>query len=214
MIPLIFAFSIMVLPGTFAQFFANPSDSGFFSQSALFIATTFSPTSVWYWIVIFILVVVFTFFYTLIIFQQQQLAENLQKNGGFVPGIRPGKRTSEYIERVLTRLTFVGAIYLSFVVILPTYLIRFLNVPFFFGGTVIGALLSGWDQPVPLSSAWVYGASLIGAGLGCVIAVGALPLVGGIGVIAVAFAMINVVGGYVVTDRMLQMFKRKPEAER
>ncbi len=124
MIPLIFAFSIMVLPGTFAQFFANPSDSGFFSQSALFIATTFSPTSVWYWIVIFILVVVFTFFYTLIIFQQQQLAENLQKNGGFVPGIRPGLPTQQYLNRVILRITWGGALFLGVVAILPFFFSR------------------------------------------------------------------------------------------
>ena len=91
MIPLIFAFSIMVLPGTVANFIYNPSSTNFVSRFAGFVVTTLSPASIWYWVVIFILVVIFTFFYTLIVFQQQQLAENLQKNGGFVPGIRPGR---------------------------------------------------------------------------------------------------------------------------
>ena len=124
MIPLIFAFSIMVLPGTFAQFFANPSDTGFFSRGALFIATTFSPTSLWYWIIIFVLVVIFTFFYTLIIFQQQQLAENLQKNGGFVPGIRPGLPTQQYLNRVILRITWGGALFLGLVAIMPFFFSR------------------------------------------------------------------------------------------
>ncbi len=121
MIPLIFAFSIMVLPSTFAQFFANPSSSNFFSKAALFIATTLSQTSIWYWIIIFLLVVVFTFFYTLVIFQQQQLAENLQKNGGFVPGIRPGHPTQQYLNRVILRITWGGAIFLGIVAILPFF---------------------------------------------------------------------------------------------
>ena len=121
MIPLIFAFSIMVLPGTVAQFIANPSSNNFFSRVALFISSTFSPSSVWYWMVIFILVVIFTFFYTLVVFQQQQLAENLQKNGGFVPGIRPGVPTQQYLNRVILRITWGGALFLGFIAILPFF---------------------------------------------------------------------------------------------
>jgi preprotein translocase subunit SecY len=121
MIPLIFAFSIMVLPGTVAQFIANPASNNFFSRVALFISNTFSPTSVWYWVVVFILVVMFTFFYTLIVFQQQQLAENLQKNGGFVPGIRPGVPTQQYLNRVILRITWGGALFLGFIAILPFF---------------------------------------------------------------------------------------------
>jgi preprotein translocase subunit SecY len=124
MIPLIFAFSIMVLPGTIAQFFANPSSDSFGSSIALFFATTLAPTSVWYWVLVFILVVVFTFFYTLVTFQQQQLAENLQKNGGFVPGIRPGVPTQQYLNRVILRITWGGALFLGMVAILPFFFSR------------------------------------------------------------------------------------------
>lgn len=128
MIPLIFAFSLMVLPGTVAQFFANPSSDSFVSSIALFFATTLSPTSVWYWVMVFILVVVFTFFYTLVVFQQQQLAENLQKNGGFVPGIRPGVPTQQYLNRVILRITWGGALFLGMIAILPFFFSRVTGV--------------------------------------------------------------------------------------
>jgi preprotein translocase subunit SecY len=121
MIPLIFAFSIMVLPGTVAQFFADPSSDGFVSSVALFFSTVLAPTSAWYWVMVFILVVVFTFFYTLVVFQQQQLAENLQKNGGFVPGIRPGVPTQQYLNRVILRITWGGALFLGCVAVLPFF---------------------------------------------------------------------------------------------
>ena len=121
MIPLIFAFSIMVLPGTVANFIYNPSSTNFVSRFAGFVVTTLSPASIWYWMVIFILVVIFTFFYTLIVFQQQQLAENLQKNGGFVPGIRPGVPTQQYLNRVIVRITWGGALFLGTVAILPFF---------------------------------------------------------------------------------------------
>ena len=128
MIPLIFAFSIMVLPGTIAQFFANPSSDSFVSSIALFFSTTLSPASVWYWVLVFILVVVFTFFYTLVVFQQQQLAENLQKNGGFVPGIRPGVPTQQYLNRVILRITWGGALFLGMIAILPFFFSRVTGV--------------------------------------------------------------------------------------
>ncbi len=79
-------------------------------------------------ITIFILVVVFTFFYTLVIYQQQNLAENLQKNGGFIPGIRPGRPTAEYIMRVLVRITWAGALFLGLIAILPNLITAFFNV--------------------------------------------------------------------------------------
>ncbi len=121
MIPLIFAFSIMVLPGTIANFVYNPSSSGFLSTFAGFVVSVFAPTSVWYWIAVFLLVVLFTFFYTLIVFQQQQLAENLQKNGGFIPGIRPGVPTQQYLNRVILRITWGGALFLGLVAIMPYF---------------------------------------------------------------------------------------------
>jgi preprotein translocase subunit SecY len=121
MIPLIFAFSIMVLPGTIAGFFANPSSNSFIARIASFFETQLAPTAVWYWVVVFILVVIFTFFYTLVVFQQQQLAENLQKNGGFVPGIRPGVPTQQYLNRVILRITWGGALFLGVIAILPFF---------------------------------------------------------------------------------------------
>ena len=128
MIPLIFAFSIMVLPGMVANFIYNPSSSGFVSSFAGFVVATLAPTSLWYWVMVFILVVVFTFFYTLIVFQQQQLAENLQKNGGFVPGIRPGVPTQQYLNRVIIRITWGGALFLGLVAIMPFFFTRITGV--------------------------------------------------------------------------------------
>jgi preprotein translocase subunit SecY len=83
------------------------------------------------------MIVFFCFFYTAVTFKPDDVAENLKKNGGFVPGIRPGKKTAEFIDKVLTRLTVVGAIYLSVVCVLPTILIAQFNIPFFFGGTAL-----------------------------------------------------------------------------
>ncbi|MBM3940283.1 MAG: preprotein translocase subunit SecY [SAR202 cluster bacterium] len=119
MIPLIFAFSIMILPGTIAGFFYNPSGAGIVNSFWSFIYTAFSPTSFVYWLLVFFLVVIFTFFYTMVIFQQQQLAENLQKNGGFIPGIRPGAPTQQYLNRVMLRITWGGALFLGLVAVLP-----------------------------------------------------------------------------------------------
>ena len=117
MIPLIFAFSIVILPGTVATYFAT--NTGAVGDVARFFADLFNPTSVIYWILVFILVVIFTFFYTLVVFQQQNLAENLQRNGGFVLGIRPGRPTQEYLNRVIVRITTGGALFLGFVAIVP-----------------------------------------------------------------------------------------------
>ena len=117
MIPLIFAFSIVILPGTVATYFAT--STGVVGDVARFFADLFNPTSAIYWVFVFILVVIFTFFYTLVVFQQQNLAENLQRNGGFVLGIRPGRPTQEYLNRVIVRITTGGALFLGFVAIVP-----------------------------------------------------------------------------------------------
>jgi preprotein translocase subunit SecY len=117
MIPLIFAFSIVILPGTVATYFAT--NTGAIGDVARFFADLFNPTSAIYWVLVFILVVIFTFFYTLVVFQQQNLAENLQRNGGFVLGIRPGRPTQEYLNRVIVRITTGGALFLGFVAIVP-----------------------------------------------------------------------------------------------
>lgn len=119
MIPLIFAFSIMILPGTIASYFADPTSESVGARIANFFTTTLSPQYVTYWVFVFFLVVIFTFFYTLVVFQQQNLAENLQKNGGFIPGIRPGKPTGDYINRIVIRITWGGALFLGVAAIIP-----------------------------------------------------------------------------------------------
>tara|TARA_Y100000590_G_scaffold70753_2_gene77434 strand:- start:9148 stop:10482 length:1335 start_codon:yes stop_codon:yes gene_type:complete len=120
MIPLIFAFSILMLPPTIASYFQQSSNATV-AGVADFFARNLGPTEPFYWIVLFWLVVGFTFFYTIVIFQQQNMAENLQKNGGFIPGIRPGPPTHEYLMRILTRITWGGSIFLGLVAIVPFF---------------------------------------------------------------------------------------------
>ena len=117
MIPLIFASSVVILPGTIANFLAVRGD--WIGSLAVTLASWFSPTNPLYWALTAVLAILFTFFYTLVVFQQQNLAENLQRNGGFVPGIRPGKPTQDYLNRIILRLTWGGAIFLGFVIIVP-----------------------------------------------------------------------------------------------
>ncbi len=119
MIPLIFAFSILILPSTIASYFQNPASDSFGANLADFFTNTLGPTGTTYWILVFIFVVVFTFFYALIVFNQQNLADNLQKNGGFIPGIRPGKPTHDYLMRVIYRITWAGAIFLGLIAVMP-----------------------------------------------------------------------------------------------
>jgi preprotein translocase subunit SecY len=129
MIPLIFAFSILILPPTVASYFVDPASTGIVSRVASTIADTLNPSGVTYWVLIFIFVVVFAFFYTLVVFNQQNLAENLQKNGGFIPGIRPGRPTHEYLFRVLIRITWGGALFLGVVAVLPFVAGQVTNLP-------------------------------------------------------------------------------------
>ena len=135
MIPLIFAFSLVIFPSAAADFLRNQSDAGWVHTIANFVVDWFGPgvggtqtASPGFMITIFVLVVLFTFFYTLVIFQQQNLAENLQKNGGFIPGIRPGRPTAEYIMRVLVRITWAGAIFLGLIAIVPYFVTSLFNV--------------------------------------------------------------------------------------
>ncbi len=119
MIPLIFAMSIMLFPGTLAGYFQY--SGGLLGDVGSFIVRWLSPTSPFYWLLYFVMVVGFTFFYTIVIFQQQNIPESLQKNGGFIPGIRPGRPTGEYLNKVLLRITWFGALFLGVVAILPYF---------------------------------------------------------------------------------------------
>jgi preprotein translocase subunit SecY len=120
MIPLIFAVSIMVFPGMIANFLASSNRSGV-QDVAKRMATFFSPNTLQYNIIYFFMVVGFTYFYTMVIFQQQKIPETLQKQGAFVPGVRPGRNTALYLQRVLTRITLVGALFLGTVAVLPYF---------------------------------------------------------------------------------------------
>jgi preprotein translocase subunit SecY len=135
-IPPIFASSLLLLPLTISQFAGNSvsTDSGFYSViqtmnqylqhgQPLYLALYAAG------------IIFFTFFYTAVVFNPEETSENLKKNGGFIPGIRPGKRTAEYLDYVLTRITVIGAIYLTLVCVLPEYMIAQTGIPLFLGGT-------------------------------------------------------------------------------
>ncbi|MBZ2171488.1 preprotein translocase subunit SecY [Nitratidesulfovibrio sp. SRB-5] len=128
-IPPIFASSLLLFPATIASFSAN--------ETLQRVAAWFAPHTVMYNILFISLIVFFCFFYTAIIFDPKDIAENLKKGGGFIPGIRPGDKTRQYIDRVLTRMTIWGAIYISAICVLPMILIAQFNVPFYFGGTSV-----------------------------------------------------------------------------
>ena len=126
-IPPIFASSILLFPATIGQVSSNE-----WIQRA---ASFFQPTSVIYNLIFISLIFFFCYFYTAIIFDPKDIAENLKKSGGFIPGIRPGEKTQEYVNTVLSRLTLSGGVYISAVSVLPMLLIANFNVPFYFGGT-------------------------------------------------------------------------------
>ena len=128
-IPPIFASSIIMFPATIAQFIQIS-----WVQQA---ASAITPGGWIYSLLFVILIFFFCYFYTAVTFNPEDVADNMKKYGGFIPGIRPGKRTAEYIDRVLTRITLGGAVYVSAVCVLPTILISQFNVPFYFGGTAL-----------------------------------------------------------------------------
>ncbi len=118
-IPIIFAVSLVLLPSLATQFLTSvPNEQ--VAQIAQSLATHFSPTSVLYNVVYFLLVVGFTYFYTSVVFNPEKIAENLQKSGGFIPGIRPGVQTTSYLSGVLNRITLVGAVFLGIIAVLPS----------------------------------------------------------------------------------------------
>jgi preprotein translocase subunit SecY len=142
-IPIIFAQSLIMFPGTIAALLPNVT----FLQSVHLIL---SPGHIVYITLYALIIIFFTYFYTAIVLNPVDLADNMKKSGGFIPGIRPGKRTAEYIDRILTRITLPGAFFLAFIAVLPDLLITKANVPFYFGGTglliVVGVMLDTLRQ--------------------------------------------------------------------
>ena len=140
--PIIFAQSLIVVPGAAAQF------SG--SEKLRDFADHFQPGTWLYFVLLATLIIFFTYFYTSIIFNPVDLAENLKKQGGFIPGIKPGSKTAEYIDQVVSRITLPGAIFLTIIAILPLWIADLANVPFRFGGTslliVVGVALDTMAQ--------------------------------------------------------------------
>lgn len=126
-IPPIFASSLLLFPATVGQFSTN--------EYVRMVTDFFAPHGVLYNVLYVVLIFFFCYFYTAIIIDPKDMAENLKKNGGFVPGIRPGERTQEYIDTVLSHLTLSGAVYISAISLLPMLMIAKFNVPFYFGGT-------------------------------------------------------------------------------
>jgi len=131
-IPPIFASSIIMFPATIANFL-NVKEFPWLEAVVRFM----SPGHIVYTLIFVVFIIFFCYFYTAVHFNPVDVADNMKKYGGFIPGIRPGKNTAEYIDKVLTRITFTGAIYVSAVCVLPQILIYQLNVPFYFGGTAL-----------------------------------------------------------------------------
>ncbi|MBK9131353.1 MAG: preprotein translocase subunit SecY [Gammaproteobacteria bacterium] len=130
-IPPIFASSIILFPATAASWFGNSEGMEWLKD----IAGTLSPGQPVYVMLFAVAIIFFAFFYTALQFNPNDTAENLKKSGAFIPGIRPGEQTARYIDSVMTRLTLIGAIYITLVCLLPEFLIVYWNVPFYFGGT-------------------------------------------------------------------------------
>ncbi|MBH1961248.1 MAG: preprotein translocase subunit SecY [Rhodocyclales bacterium] len=130
-IPPIFASSIILFPATAANWFGSADGVSWLKD----VASKLAPGQPVYVMLYAVAIIFFCFFYTALVFNSRETADNLKKSGAFVPGIRPGDQTARYIDKVLTRLTFVGAIYITLVCLLPEFLILKWNVPFYFGGT-------------------------------------------------------------------------------
>jgi len=130
-IPPIFASSIILFPATIAGWFGSGSGMGWLKD----ISDTLAPGQPVYVMVYAAAIVFFCFFYTALVFSPKETAENLKKSGAFLPGIRPGDQTAQYVEKIMLRLTLVGAAYITLVCLIPEFLIVWKNVPFYFGGT-------------------------------------------------------------------------------
>ncbi len=139
-IPIIFAQSLVVFPGTVAAYV----------PTLKYLTEVFKPGFWAYDLIYFALIIFFTYFYTSIVFNPTELADNMKRYGGFIPGIRPGQKTADYVDGVLSKITLPGAIFLGFIALVPWYLINFLKVPFYFGGTtlliIVGVALDTLQQ--------------------------------------------------------------------
>jgi preprotein translocase subunit SecY len=131
-IPAIFASSILLFPASIAQWFASSSESMSWLQDMAFMIGPGQPLNI---ILFTVLIVFFCFFYTALMFNPTEVADNLKRSGAFLPGIRPGEQTANYIDKVLTRLTLFGSAYIALVGLLPQFLVVAFNVPFYLGGT-------------------------------------------------------------------------------
>jgi preprotein translocase subunit SecY len=129
-IPPIFASSILMFPLTITQFVESEAINNFFSDYLGFGSTLYN-------VIYVALIIFFAYFYTAIVINPNDVADNIKRSGAYIPGIRPGKRTAEYIDRILGRLTLIGAVYVSAVCILPVILSSQMGVPFYFGGTAL-----------------------------------------------------------------------------
>ena len=142
-IPVIFAMSLMFFPGTIASFFPD-------NAVAVWISQHFTFTNIGYNLVYAVLIIFFTYFYSSITFNPIDVADNIRKNGGFIPGIRPGRPTSEYIMKVMSRITFFGGLFLAAIAVLPEILMGVANMDLYFGGTslliVVGVAIDTMKQ--------------------------------------------------------------------
>ncbi len=133
-IPVIFAISLLQFPLTLTYFFP---DGGFANFVAKYLSPTGSPGIYFYNLLYALLIIFFTYFYTAITFNPVEVADNMKKNGGFIPGIRPGKKTAEYLQKSLNKITLAGAFFLAMIAVLPTLILNFTSIDFRFGGTAL-----------------------------------------------------------------------------
>lgn len=142
-IPIIFAISILMFPGTLASWFPD-------NKVAIWVTEVFNFRTVWYNLTYALLIIAFTYFYTAISFNPQDIADNMKKYGGFIPGLRPGRPTTEHIQKVANRITLVGALFLAAIAVLPSILMSATALPLYFGGTslliVVGVALETMKQ--------------------------------------------------------------------
>ena len=149
-IPPIFASSIILLPATIVGWFATGQDDSWFTRALKDASAALSPGQPVYVLLYAAMIVFFCFFYTALVFNSRETADNLKKSGAFIPGIRPGDQTARHIDKILSRLTLVGAAYITLVCLLPEFLVLKYNVPFYFGGTslliIVVVTMDFWAQ--------------------------------------------------------------------